>query len=204
MTKKQQQKQNKKTICHLAIIKIKKIKNKKIEGTNSSKIFVWCLCMHVWFCIYVRTGFVYWLEKRLLYEKSFDMSSCLWQSLIVLRWTCVVDRVLKSNLLTIVCSCQFWWSWLYFKATQLQVVFSWYFLYIYFFNINTSPPKQRSNLHGQGHSKGSTLQNMISLCIFCATVLNFLQLNFLGWYIIIGWSSMWTVLIVLFKFRVKM
>ena len=48
-----------------------------IEGTNSSKICVWCLCIHVCF-VFVK-------------EFAYD------PSLTVLRWPCVVDRTLKSN-----------------------------------------------------------------------------------------------------------
>ena len=59
------------------------------------------------------TGFMDWLEKRFMFEKSFEMWICSWQSLIILRWLCVVDRMLKSN---------YWltpWRYLFIKCLFL-------------------------------------------------------------------------------------
>ena len=68
-----------------------------IEGTNSSKICIWCLCVYVlclrgdWFC-------------RLTWQRVDIYVGRVWKcvfacdlSLTVLRWPCVVDRTLKSN-----------------------------------------------------------------------------------------------------------
>ena len=68
-----------------------------IEGANSSKICVWCLCVYVlclwndWFC-------------RLTWQRVDTYVGRVWKcvfaydlSLTVLRWPCVVDRTLKSN-----------------------------------------------------------------------------------------------------------
>ena len=89
-----------------------------VEGTNSSKMCVWCLCMYVLFYVCKVIGFVDWLGKGYIYEKRFEMRICLcpefecpevtlcgWQnikiqllqSLIVLRWPCVGYRTLNSN-----------------------------------------------------------------------------------------------------------
>ena len=43
------------------------------------------------------TGFVDQLERGFIYEKSSEMCICLCWGLIVLRWPCAVDRMLKSN-----------------------------------------------------------------------------------------------------------
>jgi len=66
------------------------------------KVWVWCLCiMYVCFVLFVliETVFVGWLWKGFVFEKNIEMWICLWvwQSLIVLKWPSVVDRVLKSN-----------------------------------------------------------------------------------------------------------
>ena len=61
------------------------------------KICVWCLCMYDLFSVCIGNVFVDWLEKRFMYEKSFEMCICLWQSLVVLRWPSVVDRTLKPS-----------------------------------------------------------------------------------------------------------
>ena len=36
-------------------------------------------------------------EKVYKYAKRFEMCICLWRSLIVLRWPCAVDEMLKSS-----------------------------------------------------------------------------------------------------------
>ena len=71
------------------------------EGTNSSEICVWCLCMYILFYVCAGISFVDWVEKEYKYEKGFEMCIiCLWQSLVVLRCPCAVDWMLKFWLLT--------------------------------------------------------------------------------------------------------
>ena len=68
-----------------------------IEGTNSSKICV-CMCLqYVSFHVCIGTGFVDWLEKGFVCEKSFEMWICLWRSWIVPRLPHAIDRMLKFN-----------------------------------------------------------------------------------------------------------
>ena len=52
-------------------------------------------------------------------EKRVEMCVCLWQTLSILRWSCTVDRMLKSSywlegapgtFAFQVCEVQFWWS----------------------------------------------------------------------------------------------
>ena len=45
-------------------------KGRDTEGTNSSKVCIWCLCICV-FCfvgVGMGTGFVDWLQERFIYE----------------------------------------------------------------------------------------------------------------------------------------
>ena len=63
-----------------------------IEGTNSSKICVWCLCM---FYVCEVISFVDWLDRGLIYmwkefRNVYLLMTWVWPS-------CVVDRTLKSN-----------------------------------------------------------------------------------------------------------
>ena len=58
------------------------------EGTNSSKICIWCLCMYV---LRLQS------DCGSTWQKSFEMCICLWHSLTVLRWPSVVDRTSKAN-----------------------------------------------------------------------------------------------------------
>ena len=44
------------------------------------------------YCVMFVKGLVLWIDL-----KSFGMCICLWPSLIVLRWPCALDRMLKSN-----------------------------------------------------------------------------------------------------------
>ena len=67
-----------------------------VEGTNLKKMFDVCVFMFCFFvCVWI--DLVDLTPVKRVYEKSFEMCICLWQSLIVLRWPCVVDRVLKTN-----------------------------------------------------------------------------------------------------------
>ena len=58
------------------------------EGTNSSKICVWCLCVCMFYVCEV-IGFVDWLDRGLIYniyrhiscEKSLELCICLWPEL---------------------------------------------------------------------------------------------------------------------------
>ena len=71
-----------------------------IEGTNSLKICVWCLCMYVlglqsdWFHRLTWQTvdiYIYTCEKSLEMHIAYDLS------LTVLRWPCAVDRTLKFS-----------------------------------------------------------------------------------------------------------
>ena len=67
-----------------------------IERTNSSILFVWCLCMcYVCFCLFyefVGIGFMGRLEEGFMFEKSF------WYThLLALRLPRAVDRMSKSS-----------------------------------------------------------------------------------------------------------
>ena len=56
-----------------------------------------CL-MFVYVCFVCgETAFVDQLEKGFIYEKSSEICICLYGSLIVVRWPCAVDRMLKSS-----------------------------------------------------------------------------------------------------------
>ena len=70
-----------------------------VEGTNSSKDCIWCLCMYavvvVFIYVCIGTGFVNWLEKRFM--RRVLRWICLWLSLVVLRWPSAVDRTLESS-----------------------------------------------------------------------------------------------------------
>ena len=67
------------------------------EGTNLNTIvFDVCVFMFCFFvCVWI--DLVDLIPVKRVYEKSFEMCIYLWQSLIVLKWPCVVDRVLKSK-----------------------------------------------------------------------------------------------------------
>ena len=68
-----------------------------IEGTNSLKFFVWCLCMYIlclwsdWFCRLT------WQRVDIYVRRVYKCVFAYDLSLTVLRWPCVVDRTLKSN-----------------------------------------------------------------------------------------------------------
>ena len=62
------------------------------EGTFENLCFMF---VYVYVC--GETGFVDQLEKGFIYEKSSEICICLCWGLIVLRWPCAVDRMLKSS-----------------------------------------------------------------------------------------------------------
>ena len=69
-----------------------------IEGTNSSNICVWCLCMYVLFCDCVGICFGDWLEKGYIYiYKMFWSVHLLLTEFDYPEVTCAVDRLLKSS-----------------------------------------------------------------------------------------------------------
>ena len=74
-------------------------KQSNIERTHSSTTTksVWYLCIYDLFYFFARIGFRHWLEKGFMYEKSFEMYICVWQSLIGLRWPCAVNMMLKFS-----------------------------------------------------------------------------------------------------------
>ena len=51
-----------------------------------------------------------WLEKGFMHGKSFEACICLWQSLIVLRWPCVVDRTWKPSYWLTPLAAKQWWG----------------------------------------------------------------------------------------------
>ena len=75
------------------------------EGTNSSKICVWCLCLYVLF--YVCVGIVFWTDLRkplslslsiYIYERFCSVRLLMTDfNSMFLRWPRVVDRTLKSS-----------------------------------------------------------------------------------------------------------
>ena len=68
-----------------------------IEGTNSSKICVWCLCMYVlclWSDLFCRLT---WQRVDTYVRRVQKCVFAYDLSLTVLRRPCVVDRTLKSN-----------------------------------------------------------------------------------------------------------
>ena len=70
-----------------------------IEGTNFSKICVWCLCMSCMFYVGEVISFVDWLDRGLIYmwEEFRNVYLLMTRVLTVLRWPCMVDRTSKSN-----------------------------------------------------------------------------------------------------------
>jgi len=82
-------------------------KRGNIEGTDCSKICVWCLCMYVlclwsdWFCRLT------WQRVDIYVRRVWKCVFAYDLSLTVLRWPCVVNRTLKSNYYYFY---QPWWS----------------------------------------------------------------------------------------------